>query len=114
MNTAAQIAALAVGLALVPCGFAAAHARRAPRLRQAAISFPRRAYASSTPRRDVFDGARAAAACPTPDYDQLAREGRAVVPNFAVQYGCVLHPEVASGSLGAMLRGENPAAGAIP
>lgn len=35
-------------------------------------------------------------------------------PDLTVQYGCIEHPEMMSGSLGAMLRGENPAAGAIP
>lgn len=95
MNKMAQITALALGLALSPCGFAAAHPRLAP-------------------RRDIPDYASAMATCPTPDYEQLAREGRPVVPDFTVQYGCVLHPERASGSLGAMLRGENPTAGAIP
>jgi hypothetical protein len=35
-------------------------------------------------------------------------------PDFTVQYGCIEHPEMMGGSLGAMLRGENPAAGALP
>ena len=95
MNRMAQIAALVFGLALSPCGMAAAHPR-------------------SAERRGIPDYASVMATCPTPDYAQLAREGRPVVPDFAVQYGCVLHPERASGSLGAMLRGENPTAGAIP
>ncbi len=95
MNRMARIAALAVGLAASACGIAGAHPRRAP-------------------RRDSTDHVGAMATCPTPDYEQLAREGRPVVPNFDVQYGCVLHPESASGSLGAMLRGENPTAGDIP
>ena len=95
MNRMAQIAALAAGLAASACGVAAAHPRWAP-------------------RRDALDHVSARATCPTPDYAQLAREGRPVVPDFTVQYGCVLHPELASGSLGAMLRGENPTAGAIP
>lgn len=36
------------------------------------------------------------------------------VPDFAVQYGYVANPAMASGSFGAMLQGKNPAAGAIP
>jgi hypothetical protein len=35
-------------------------------------------------------------------------------PDFTVQYGRIEHPEMMGGSLGAMLRGENPAAGALP
>ena len=35
-------------------------------------------------------------------------------PDFTVQYGCIEHPEMMSGSLGAMLQGKNPAAGALP
>lgn len=47
------------------------------------------------------DGARAAQSSRPP-------------PDFAAQYGCIEHPEMMGGSLGAMLRGENPAAGALP
>ncbi len=95
MNRMAPISALAFGLALIPWGLAAAHPR-------------------SAPPRGAPDHASAMATCPTPDYEKLARAGHPVVPDFTVQYGCVLHPERASGSLGAMLRGENPTAGAIP
>jgi hypothetical protein len=35
-------------------------------------------------------------------------------PNFTVQYGCIENLEIMSGSLGAMLQGKNPAAGALP
>lgn len=35
-------------------------------------------------------------------------------PNFLIQYGYIKDPERASGSMGAMLQGRNPAAGAIP
>ena len=35
-------------------------------------------------------------------------------PDFTVQYGCIEHPEMMSGSLGAMLQGKNPAVGALP
>jgi hypothetical protein len=35
-------------------------------------------------------------------------------PDFTVQYGYVANPEKASGGLGAMLQGKNPAAGALP
>ncbi len=36
------------------------------------------------------------------------------IPDFTVQYGYIANPEMVSGSLGAMLQGKNPAAGAIP
>ncbi len=35
-------------------------------------------------------------------------------PDFTVQYGCIDPPEMMSGTLGAMLQGKNPAAGALP
>ena len=109
MNKAVEISALAICLALSPVGHCAAHSRRAPRPRQV---FSRRDYAC--PLGSCVNDAAAAGECPTPDYAQLAREGRPVTPNFAVQYGCVIHPELASGSLGAMLQGRNPTAGDIP
>lgn len=53
------------------------------------------------------------AAQPRPDWvASRFVEGAAAVPDFRVQYGYVAGP--ASGSLGAMLEGRNPAAGAIP
>jgi hypothetical protein len=109
MNKAVEISALAVCLALSPVGHCAAHSRRALRPRQV---FSRRDYAC--PPGSCGDNGVAAGECATPDYAQLAREGRPVAPDFAVQYGCVIHPELASGSLGAMLQGRNPTAGDIP
>jgi hypothetical protein len=44
----------------------------------------------------------------------LAARYNQLPPDFTVQYGCIEHPEMMGGSLGAMLRGENPAAGALP
>jgi hypothetical protein len=83
-----------------PVGFRAAHSR---------IGF-QRLYRSAVPTRTpVNHAAIAGQQCPAPAYDILAAEGRAVKPDLAIQYGCVIHPEIASGSFGAMLRGENPA-----
>jgi hypothetical protein len=55
----------------------------------------------------------------TPEYIHCdgkagAAEYSGVRPDFTVQYGCIEHPEMMSGSLGAMLQGKNPAAGALP
>jgi hypothetical protein len=49
----------------------------------------------------------------------IGREERAPAtqfgaPDFTVQYGYVANPGMTSGSLGAMLQGRNPAAGALP
>jgi hypothetical protein len=111
MSKAVEKSALAVCLALSTVGHCAAHSRRAPRPRQV---FSRRDYACPPGSGSCGDNGVAAGECPTPDYAQLAREGRPVAPDFAVQYGCVIHPELASGSLGAMLQGRNPTAGDIP
>ncbi len=44
----------------------------------------------------------------------FAPQSASLRPDFTVQYGYVANPEKASGSLGAMLQGKNPAAGALP
>ena len=44
----------------------------------------------------------------------VAPQSASLLPDFTVQYGYVANPEKASGSLGAMLQGKNPAAGALP
>ncbi|WP_395665836.1 hypothetical protein [Methylocella sp.] len=83
---------------------------KSPLLLCVAFCLPTTVCAAHPYRHDVrhvlrHAPAQAEAGCPIPPPTQQK-------PDWRVQYGCVIGP--ASGSLGAMLEGRNPAAGAIP
>src|SRR5271155_2674376 len=99
MNKAVQIVTLAVGLALSPAGFVAAHFYRTARPRQAFgkrdplvslgsqtkkfdIPPPRRRHRATAPRRPPNNNADSSDHCPTPNYEELARNGHPIVPDF--------------------------------
>lgn len=48
------------------------------------------------------------------DYGAQVPNAMVLRPDPTVQYGYIKNPEMTSGSLGAMLQGKNPAAGALP
>jgi hypothetical protein len=48
------------------------------------------------------------------DYRAQTSNAIGLRPDLMVQYGYIKNPERTSGSLGAMLHGKNPAAGALP
>ncbi|QBR72258.1 hypothetical protein CU048_14320 [Beijerinckiaceae bacterium] len=92
-RTIGKIAIFTAGLMLCASGFASArpcHVRR---------------HGSLTRRPSVFIGRELGPQAP--DVTELR-------PDPTAQYGYIKNPEMMGGSLGAMLQGKNPAAGALP
>jgi len=96
-NKANRIALLAAAFLLGAAGSGAAHSRR-------------RSPVTEFAGHRVHN-VRAFAKTPEPRYGGIVHNGRQIAPDFAVQYGYVAHPELASGSFGAVLQGRNPASG---
>ena len=99
-NKAERIALLAAAFLLGAAGSGIADSRRRNLMTEFAGHRVRNAHAfAKTPERS---------------YGGFAHQGRPIDPGFAVQFGYVAHPELASGSFGAMLQGKNPAPSGIP
>lgn len=96
-DKAAKIIILSAICVLCSTGVGLAHVRHAP----CARGFSIRKAGAPTPPVGLA-------------YRPPARGGPPPAPDFTIQYGYVANPAMASGSLGAMLQGRNPAAGAIP
>jgi hypothetical protein len=99
-NKAHRIALLAAAFLLGAAGSGAAHARRGNHVTEFAGHRVHKAHAFPK--------------TPESSYGGFAHDGRPTGPSFAVQFGYIAHPELASGSFGAMLQGRNPAPSGIP
>lgn len=102
MSKVAEVTVLAAFCILCSAGLGFAHARHASHVRGLSIRKAR-----------MFAAPANLPSCP-PIYCAPARASRPGIPDFTVQYGYVANPGMASGSIGAMLQGRNPAAGAVP